>query len=178
MIRRDDLTAVGEVFKPHGIKGELSMSLEAGLEPESMRCMVLDIDGIFVPFFVASARRRGPESWLVRFDGIDNETQAAALSRHEIFALTAELPDGIAGDDDAEGINLYDLEGFTLADADGSPVGTIDDIDDSTANILLYVTTPDGRTVFVPFADELVAGLDIDGRVISLDIPEGIIDLN
>lgn len=176
MIRRRDLLRVGETLKPHGIKGELSVDLDEGLAPDDLRCFILDIDGIFVPFFAVSTRPRGGALWLVRFDGVDNETEAAALAHHDIYALRDELPDSC--DDDSDEISLYDLEGFTLADSSGATVGVIDSIDDSTANVLLTVEMPGGRCVLIPFAEELVAGLDVDRRVIEMDIPDGLVDLN
>lgn len=174
MILSRDITSVGEFFKPHGIKGELSATLDEDLSPADLHCIILDIDGIFVPFFIKEFRRRG-NGWLIKIDGIETDTDAAALARHEIFAITAELPDSPESDED--GVNLYDLEGYTLVDGD-TPVGVIDRIDDSTANILLHVTTSGGSTVFVPFALDLVVGLDTEERVIDMNLPEGILDLN
>ncbi len=174
MILRRDITSVGEFFKPHGIKGELSASLDAGLSPADLRCIILDIDGIFVPFFIKEFRSRG-NGWLIKIDGIETDTAAAALARHEIYALTAELPD--VPETDEDGVNLYDLEGYTLVDGD-TPIGVIEHIDDSTANILLHVTTPDGATVYVPFALDFVVGLDTEEQVIDMNLPEGILDLN
>lgn len=178
MIDRNDLIEVGEIFKPHGIKGEVSLSLDYGLTPADLRCMILDMDGIPVPFFTRAARPRGADSWLVTFEGIDTDTAAATISRRPVMALRSDLPEG-CGEPDGEGVNLYDLVGYTLCDADGNPVGTIDTIDDSTANVLFHVTTAGGgNTVYIPFAEELVTDLDIEGRRISLDIPQGLLDLN
>lgn len=178
MIAESTLTSVGSIFKPHGIKGEMSATLDYGLEPSDLRCIVLDIDGIYVPFFIESSRRRGTESWLLKIDGIDDEKQAAALANHEIYALKAELPEGDADDDsDVDGVYLYDLEGFRMLDGD-TEVGTIDYVDDTTENILFGVKTADGKTVLVPFAEELITSIDPETRTIAMDLPEGIIDLN
>ncbi len=177
MITRDSLVEVGEIFKPHGIKGEVTLTLDAPLQPSDLRCFILQIDGLFVPFFAESVRPRGAESWLVKMDGIDNERDASALSRLKIYATADELPSGFA-EPDGDGIYLYDLIGYTLSDTDGAEVGVIDHIDDSTANVLLHVTTPSGATVFVPFADELITDIDTDTHRLSLDIPDGILDLN
>lgn len=174
MILRRDITSVGEFFKPHGIKGELSATLDDDLSPDDLRCIILDIDGIFVPFFIKEFRSRG-NGWLIKLDGVETDTAAAAFARHEIYALTAELPDSPETDED--GVNLYDLEGYTLVDGDKA-VGEIERIDDSTANILLHVKAPDGAMVFVPFALDLVVGLDTEERIIDMNLPEGILDLN
>lgn len=175
MILRDDITPIGDIYKPHGIRGELSATFDEGLDPRDLRCIVLDIDGIYVPFFIGSARQRGADSWLIKVDGIDDERAAMRLARHEIFAMADEVSDD---DDDADGVHLYDLIGYDLTDADGTPVGRITGIDDSTANVLLTVETADGRSIFVPFADELLTALDTAAHTAALDLPDGLINLN
>jgi len=62
MIRRDELTPIGTIYKPHGINGEVTATFEQGVDPESLRCIVLDRDGIFVPFFINSIRSRGSQA--------------------------------------------------------------------------------------------------------------------
>lgn len=177
MITRQSVAVVGQLFKPHGIKGELSASLDYDdLSPADLKCLITDIDGILVPFFVDSCRQRGGSSWLIKFDGIDNESDAAALANHELFALRSDLPDDSEGDD-SEGVHLFDLVGYTLSDA-GRAIGTIEAIDDSTPNILFNVKTPEGDIVLVPFAEEFIAGLDTAEHVIDMELPEGLIDLN
>lgn len=176
MIKPETLTAIGSFFKPHGIKGELTATLDYELEPSELRCIVLEIDGIFVPFFIESSRSKGAHSWLIKLDGVDSEKSAAAFSNHEIYAVTAELPEGVA-DEDEDGFYLYDLEGYTLKE-DETVVGTIDGVDDSTANILLIVKTPEGSTVYVPFAEEFLTDIDKENHIITMNLPEGLIDLN
>ncbi len=176
MITPDILTSIGTFFKPHGIKGEISATLDYDIDPSELRCIVLEIDGIFVPFFVDSSRPKGASLWLVKLDGVDSEKSASAFSNHEIYAITAELPEGLV-DEGEDGLYLYDLEGYTLKE-DANVIGTIDGVDDSTANILLIVKTPAGGTVYVPFAEEFLTDIDKDNHTITMTLPEGLIDLN
>ena len=176
MITPDILTSIGTFFKPHGIKGEISATLDYDIDPSELRCIVLEIDGIIVPFFVDSSRPKGASLWLVKLDGVDSEKSASAFSNHEIYAITAELPEGLV-DEGEDGLYLYDLEGYTLKE-DENVIGTIDGVDDSTANILLIVKTPAGGTVYVPFAEEFLTDIDKDNHTITMTLPEGLIDLN
>lgn len=175
MIRKSELQQLGRLFKPHGIKGELQLELDERYAPDELGFLVLDIEGIYVPFFVADARPRGAD-WLVRFDDVVNETDAAALAMHDVFFPTARLPHD-EGDDAEDGIYLCDMVGFELRDGD-TPVGTIEAIDDSTANVLVYVRDASGRQVIVPYNDELLLDFDADARYLSLQLPEGLIELN
>lgn len=176
MIIKESITSIGSFFKPHGIKGELSATFDYDLLPTDLRCVILEIDRIFVPFFIESARRRGASSWLIKLDGVDSEKAAAAFSNHEIFAVTDELPDDVA-EEMQDGFFLYDLEGFTLIN-DGVELGTIDVIDDSTANVLMTVHTSDDELVYVPFAEDFITDFDKDNKVVAMSLPEGLIELN
>ena len=66
--------------------------------------------------------------------------------------------------------------GFELFDHD-TPVGHIDDVDDTTANVLFVVKCPDGSHVQVPAADEWVVAFDPDQRTITMDLPQGLLEL-
>lgn len=177
MIPKDSLVAVGETHKPHGVRGELSATFDdRELDPAGLRCLIMEMDGLPVPFFLESARRRGATSWLLKFEGADDENAAARLSRREIFALTEDVP--YPADD--EGVYLHDLVGYTVFDDNDTVVGTVADIDDSTANTLLIINRPgtSGSGTMVPFSDDLLLWLDTSRRALGLDIPAGVLDLN
>lgn len=181
MIREDDLTPIGRVLKPHGISGEMSVLFTVDEPADVMgavRCLIFDIDGIYVPFFAESVRPRGSESLLIKFDGIDSDALAAEFTGRTVFVLTEEFPED---DDDAEidPDNLYagQLAGFAALTDDGTPIGTIADIDEQTENVLFIVETPDADTVYIPVVDEFIAEIDIENRKIYFSLPEGILDL-
>lgn len=176
MIELRQLTDIGDTVKPHGINGEIAATIHYDLDPGTLRCIVLDIDGIFVPFFINSVRSRGTEAVLLTIDGINNENEAARLCGLTIYALTAELPHD-DNDTSDEGFYVSDLVGFTLTDSQGSVLGRITGYDDSTANILLFIEDEDGRNHFVPMADELVEDFDAEAKTITLNLPDGLFDL-
>ena len=64
-----------------------------------------------------------------------------------------------------------------MKDAENRTIGVIRDYDDSTPNVLLIVESPDGRTLYLPFADEFFLDIDPDGMTVTMDLPEGITDL-
>ena len=178
MIRSQEIEPVGRLIKPHGIKGELNALWTCDVAPGDLRCLVLPIDGIFVPFFLKGWRPRGSESYLLSFDGIDDEQQASALAGIEIYALREDLPEEENGpDDDDDGLYASDLVGYALI-ANGSPLGTVEDYDDSTANLLLLVTRPDGATVYIPAAGEFITDIDPDKQELHMELPDELITLN
>ena len=87
--------------------------------------------------------------------------------------LKVDLP---AADADADGMYASDLLGYDVVE-NRKMLGKIESVDDTTANYLFIIRTPDGKEVMVPVADEFIAGIDTDTRTISLDLPEGLLDI-
>lgn len=175
MIERSKLTDIGEIVKTHGIKGELNAVIDNGIDIAQLRCIVLEVDGIFVPFFINSFRPKGNEAVLLTIDGVDSDTEASKLCGLTIYALIDELPDYNGNDD--EGFYLADLIGYKLNDSDGTNVGKITGYDDSTSNTLLIVESNTGSIHYVPMADDLIVEFNPETSSITLNLPSGLFEL-
>lgn len=172
MIRESDLRHVGKLLKPHGICGEITALFTVDIDLQQLSCIVLRLDGIFVPFFIRAVRPKSSETDLLLIDGVDDETQAAHLCPNDFFALADELPET----DDPDGVYAADMIGFAV-EANGTALGKIAGIDDTTDNYLFIIEKPDGDRCLVPVADEFIAGLDTEARRLSLDLPQGLLEL-
>lgn len=171
MLRDNDLRVVGRLLKPHGICGEITALVTEDVDFETLSCIILRLDGIYVPFFLESVRPKSSETDLLTIDGIADETQAARLCPNDIYALTAELPDT-----GGEGLYASDLEGFEVI-ANGAPIGKIVGLDDTTANYLFIIESPEGKRLLVPVADEFISGMDAEGKSVTMELPEGLLAL-
>ena len=177
MILRTDITEAGVFNKPHGIKGEISATLDFDIDLTETRCIVMDVDGIFVPFFITSVRPKTAETLLITIDGIDSDQKARTLTGKTFYVLDSDIPE----DDDADGEDgfyIADLIGYTLVDSEAGTVGEITDYNDDTSNLLLIVTTSEGNDIYVPVADEYIDEIDPDTTTVHTTLPSGIIDLN
>ena len=177
MITREELIAIGHYNKPHGLAGELSATLDVDADVlSSLSCLVSEVDGIFVPFFVNACRAKSAETVLITIDGISSEHEAAILVNHDIYALKREY--SAASDNaDADGYPLDYFIGYQLRDNDGTPVGIITDVDEQTENAIFIITRGDTEFM-VPANDDLIVEFDTDKREMVMDLPQGLIDLN
>lgn len=177
MITRDELIAIGHYNKPHGVAGELSATVDVDLEVlRGLSCLVNDIDGIFVPFFVNAIRPKSVDTMLLTIDGIENEKEAARLVNRDIYALKRDYQQESI-DADADGYPLDFFIGFELRDSNGSRVGEITDVDEQTENAI-FVVDRDGSEIMVPATDDLIVEFDVDNKLMVMDLPEGLLDLN
>ncbi len=172
MISRNETKVIGSILKTHGINGEVVVNLDYDINIEDLTCLILDIDGILVPFFADSVRKRSADSLLIKFDGIDNENQAAEIVNHDIYALISELDI----DDNDEGFYVSDLIGYEAFNGK-TYIGRIDNFDDSTENALFIVKNNAGDIFYIPVTDEFITAIDEEKKIIEFDLPEGILDL-
>ena len=177
MITREEIISIGHFNKAHGVAGEISATLDVDFEVlDGISCLVSDMDGIFVPFFINSCRPKTHDTVLLMMDGIDNEKEAAKLVNREIYALKRDY-EQVSEEADADGYPLDYFVGFDLQDSDGTRVGEITDVDESTENAIFIVTREDSE-LMVPANDDLIVEFDLDKRVMVMDLPQGLLDLN
>ena len=169
MIKQEEVYKIGRLGKAHGVKGEVSLLFDDDIF-DRVDCdyLILEVDGILVPFFIEEYRFRSDTVALMKFEDVDTQQRASELTGCDVY-----FPRSLAADDDVPP-SLTLLVGFDLVEANGGrPVGRIADIDDTTANLLFELE--DGR--LIPANDDLITDSDMKGRVISMTIPEGLLEL-
>lgn len=169
MIKSEDVYKIGRLGKTHGVKGEVSFQFDDDVF-DRVDCdyLVLDVDGILVPFFIEEYRFRSDSVALVKFEDIDTQQRAAELTGCDVYfprALT---------DSDEGSMSWAEIVGYSIVDAStGRTVGKIASINDSTINILFCLE--DGT--LIPASEELITDVDQENRIITIDIPEGLLEL-
>lgn len=109
---------------------------------------------------------------LVKFEDIDTAERARELTGCEVF-----FPREKADSDEAN-ISWAEIIGYTVVNsADGKAVGTISAVDDTTINVLLSVADSNGDEHLIPISEDLMAGMDKKERTITLNIPDGLLEL-
>ena len=170
MIRREEVYRIGKLGKAHGIKGELSMMIDDDVfDRVDAEYLVLEVDGIMVPFFMEEYRFKTDDTVLVKFDGVDTQERARELTGTEVF-----FPRELADETESDDLSYARLVGFTLHNAaDNDAVGTISAIDTQTINIMFELA--DGT--LIPASEELITDIDTENNTITMTIPDGILEL-
>jgi 16S rRNA processing protein RimM len=169
MIRAEEVYKIGRLGKSHGVKGEVSFQFDDDIfDRVDADYLVLDIDGILVPFFMEEYRFRNDSVCLVKFCDIDTQQRAQELTGCDVY-----FPRALA--EEAEDVpSLASLVGFEIVDASNrKAIGTIADIDDSTVNILFEME----NGMLIPANDDLIEDIDAEQRTITMNIPEGLLSL-
>ena len=168
MIKSEEVYRIGRLGKTHGVKGEVSFQFDDDIF-EQVDCdyLVLDVDGILVPFFIEEYRFRSDSVALVKFEDIDTQQRAQELTGCDVY-----FPRALAAEDESPSLTM--LVGFDIVEANGgTTVGRIAAIDDSTANLLFELE--DGR--LIPANDDLIEDIDTQQQKITMSLPEGLLTL-
>lgn len=169
MIKKEEVYKIGRLGKVHGIKGEISFLLDDDVfDRVDADYLVLDVDGILVPFFIEEYRFKTDSNVLMKFDGIDTQERARELTGCDVY-----FPRALA-ESDEDNLSWAEMIGYSLVDAQsGQKIGTIAAVDDSTINILFELE--DGR--LIPASEELITNIDTQKHQIEINLPEGILEL-
>jgi 16S rRNA processing protein RimM len=71
----------------------------------------------------------------------------------------------------------YDVVGSRVVTTGGNEVGTVDGIMRTGGTDVLIVRTRDGQERLIPFADSICTDVDLVARIITVDPPEGLLEL-
>ena len=169
MIKREEVYKIGRLGKTHGVRGEISFLLDDDVfDRTDADYLILDIDGILVPFFIEEYRFKTDSNALMKFDGIDTQERARELTGCDVY-----FPRSLS-DEDEIGISWAELVGYSLIDNHTEKaIGEIAAIDDSTINILFELA--DGK--LIPASEELIQHIDTKRHQIEINLPEGILEL-
>ena len=166
MIQRNELIEIGQMTRLHGKRGEIQCrTLNTLWDEADPDFLVLELDGLYVPFRVVDWRGKG-EDLLFSLRGIEDEPTALRLVGAKAFMLRR--------DTDAEDIPMQswnEMAGWTVIDASHPDSRhTITRVDDSTVNILAELE--DGR--LIPLHEDLIHDINENEHILTLTIPEGL----
>jgi 16S rRNA processing protein RimM len=172
MITENEIFPIGKILKSHGVRGEILLLYSSDVfENENFKYFILEIDGIFVPFFIDEYRINSAETAFVKFDGIDSENDAKFLTGKLVFASKKFLEQV-----KTEDIGLDYFIGFQIIDKKISFSGKISNIDQSTANVLMIVQTENDE-ILIPFSESYIIEIDHNTKKIFVNLPQGLIEL-
>jgi 16S rRNA processing protein RimM len=169
MIRQEEVYKIGKLGKAHGVKGEISFLFDDDVfDRVDAEYLILDMDGILVPFFIEEYRFKTDDNALMKFEGIDTQERARELTGCEVY-FPREMAEG-----DDEQLSWVAIVGFELIDANtGKVAGKIASVDDTTINILFELE--DGK--LIPASEQLITDVDTKKQQIIVKLPEGILEL-
>ena len=173
-MRKEDCFYLGKIAKKFSFKGEVLIHLDTD-EPElyeNMESVFVEFNKNLVPFFIENSNLHKNDFLRVKFEDVDNEAEADNLLGCEIYLPLSMLPK-------LEGNKFYfhEVIGFAIEDKRLGIVGTIQSINDSTAQPLFEVLQNNVTEILIPMIDHFLVEVDRKNKKIIMDLPEGLVEM-
>lgn len=133
------------------------------------------VDGQPAPLKIVEARSYSGKL-AFRFSGIASATEAEALVNGRVYVSPGARPAAPEGE-----VWLSELLGCVVEDVrNGRPLGRVTGWQDYGSPFVTLEVTADagGEPALVPFVKAICVEVDLPGRKIRIDPPDGLIDLN
>ena len=162
---------VGKIGAAHGVRGEVRVFAHTE-EPLAIRDYgALEDESGARKFEVVSARA-GNGHLVVRFKGIDDRNAAEALTHTQLYVPRERLPEP-QGDG---AVYQTDLIGLRVETKTGETLGEVIAVPNYGASDLLEIRpVQKGESLLIPFIDEFVPVVDVEGGRIVVDPPAGLL---
>ena len=172
-LEKENCFLIGTFSRTHGIKGALVLDKEIDFsEIIKLESVLVEINQLLVPFFVANHSFRNEYSYLISIDDVESEVDAAKFVGKRVY-----LPNELIkkSTPESEIINKG-IEGYAVIDKNQGAIGFVKYIEEISGNDLIAVDH-DGTEILIPFQDSIILSIDKKKSIVEIDAPEGLIDL-
>ncbi len=166
------MVAVGRLFRVRGNRGELTGEIYSSKpgRAEKLKDVVLErADGKTRPSRIEAIWWHDGRP-VFKFEGIDSISEAELWSGADVLVADAERERPEEGE-----FTHADLIGCALWNRN-EKVGEVRAVEDFGGGPLLDVKLEDGREVLVPFARSICTEIDVAGKTIRAEVPEGLLE--
>jgi len=172
-MRKEDCFYLGKIAKKFSFKGEVLIYLDTD-EPElyeKMESVFVKFNKNLVPFFIENSNLHKGDFLRVKFEDIDNETEADSVIGCEIYLPLNMLPK-------LEGNKFYfhEVIDFEIEDKRLGVFGKIVSINDTSAQPLFEVLNGNVE-ILVPMIDQFLVKIDRENKKVIMDLPEGLVEM-
>ena len=171
-MKKEDCFYLGRIAKTHGLKGEVTIKLEAD-DPSAyleMKHFFLEINKVLTPFFVEKITPNG-DKFFVQVQDVKTVEQAQNLVGKSVY-LPLEMLPKLSG----KQFYYHEIVGFTVVDTEKGELGPVTEVLEYPTQAILQVMK-DKKEVLIPILEHVIQNVDRDKKVLTITAPEGLIDM-
>ncbi len=164
---------LGRITKVHGYEGAVTVRLENRFKenlPE-MESVFLEIEGKPVPFFISEFEYQGADILRLKFEDYDSQEKVSEFVGCRVFLTTKDIQESSSQ-------TSINLSGFRIYGKHNILIGTVTEITENRGRYLLNITAESGRNILIPLHDDLITRVDKRKKIIHMDLPEGLTEIN
>ncbi|MGG2095865.1 ribosome maturation factor RimM [Bacillus sp. S13(2024)] len=165
---------VGKIVNTQGVKGEVRVISRTDFPEERYKVgniLYIWQEKVAEPLAVKVTSHRQHKSFdLLKFEGYNNINEVEQLKGSLLKVpeeQLGELPEGE--------YYYHEIIGCTVVTEDGETIGTIKEILSPGANDVWVIKQPKGQDVLIPYIEEVVLQVNIDEKLVTIQVMEGLL---
>ncbi len=162
--------AIGYLRRPHGVQGEIIMDLHTDFPDRIKSGRKVYIGEKYESFTIDSARVHA-NGLLIKLRGFDSPETAGRFRNQWVYVKSSEVPALPEGQH-----YKHEMIGLTVMTDDGNKLGILNEVLETGANDVYVVIKENGKEVLLPAIPDVVIELNMDDRVMTVHIIDGLID--
>jgi len=164
---------IGKIASAHGLDGKVVLrhNLESKNAFQKIGHIFIELRReSYIPYFLEEKKVLNHEELLLKLDEIDSVELARTLTGKAVYLeeeIFAQLkPKAISGT----------MIGFTILDTTLGEIGIIEDLLETPGQVLATLQYK-GKEVMIPLIDATIIAIDGAKRTITVNIPDGLLDV-
>ena len=168
---KEECYRLGNITKPFGIKGQMVFYLDVDSPDDyaDLDSAFVEVKGALVPYFFKVDNINGNKA-VVTFEDLTPQ-EAQALAGHDLY-LPLDLLPKLTGNQ----FYFHEVTGFKVIDVEKGEIGIIQSIIEYPAQPLFSIMNGD-KEILIPVIDPIIKKVDREQRTITIEAPNGLIDL-
>ena len=164
---------IGRITKVNGYEGGVTVKLDKIFSENipPMESVFLEIEGRPVPFFISELEYYGADILKLWFKGYNSIEKINEFTGCRIF-LTSST------NDENQNEENQNLLGYNVFAPEDNLLGSISEIISNNGQWLLYIKSPDKKVILIPFHEHFIIRIDRRKRIVIMEIPEGLLEIN
>ncbi|MDC0132220.1 ribosome maturation factor RimM [Flavobacteriaceae bacterium] len=171
-MKKESCFYLGTVVGKYSFKGEVLVKIDSDSPQEclTLESIFVELTTGLVPFFIRKCQLHKSSLLRIDFEEVTDEAAADALLKKELYLPLTLLPP-------LEGNKFYyhEVIGFDIVENDKN-LGKIKVIHDQGAQALFEIDRVD-TTALIPIHDDFILTVDRITKTITVNLPEGLLDL-
>ncbi|HEX7494447.1 MAG TPA: ribosome maturation factor RimM [Bacteroidales bacterium] len=164
---------LGRITKVSGYEGAVTVKLEKIFTENipQLESVFLEIEGRPVPFFISSLEYSGADILKLWFDGYNSIDKISEFTGCRIFLTSAT-------DANSQNEDSQNLIGYSVFAPENNLLGSISEVISNNGQMLLNILSLNKKYILIPFHEHFIVRIDKLKKIVVMDIPEGLLEIN
>ena len=165
-----DLVKVGFIAKTHGYEGVMKLSIEDAFHHaiQQSQFLFVDIESMKVPFKID--KLHSGHHFFCKLEDIDSKESAIQYNSSSIYIERKYIKNTKAEQ------SFKSYVGYLVNNKD-QQIGVLNDIQEFPQQLMGVILHKD-QEILIPLHENLILAIDHDTKTITLELPDGLLDLN